>query len=151
MARKYGRLLTAIWADEDFRLLVRDAQRAYMMLFSQPQINNCGVLPYVPKKWARLAFDETEGELHSSIDVLVDRHFVVLDEETDELLVRTFIKHDGVRNLPQLKDAARREFTEIESVPIRRELVIGYHDLFGDIAGNGLLAPLPDPLFGPIE
>jgi hypothetical protein len=150
VARTHGRIYTSIWdSGSEFRTLTARAQRVYLVLLSQPQINNCGCLPYVPKKWVRLAPDETDATLETAIRELVDRRFIVLDEQTDELLIRTFIKHDRIEKQPQLAQAARREFGETESREIRRQLLLGYPDLFGDVAPDSLRDPLPEPLFDP--
>jgi hypothetical protein len=147
VARTHSRIYTSIWTDDDFRRLPKEAQRAYFMLVSQPAINNCGVLPYVPRKWAKLAADENEHALGDALADLADRRFIVLDEDTDELLIRTFIKHDRIREQPNLKTSATRQFTEIESRSIRWVLLDEYPDLFDSVATNDLREPLPDPLW----
>jgi hypothetical protein len=147
VARTHGRIYTTIWADLDFRRLGKDPQRAYLMLLSQPQINNCGVLPYVQRKWAKLAIDETDQELDQALGALVDSRFIVLDEQTDELLIRTFIRHDRIQAQPNLEKSARRQFTEIESRAIRRALLSEYPKLFNDLATEDLHEPLPEPLW----
>lgn len=147
MARTHSRIYTSIWTDEDFRSLTKDEQRAYVMLVTQPAINNCGVLPYVPRKWAKLAVDETEHALGDSIANLADHRFIVVDEDTDELLVRTFIKHDRIEEQPNLKTSAKRQFQEIESRPIRKVLLDEHLGLFRDVATDDDLEPLPEPLW----
>src|SRR6266498_2686538 len=102
MARTHARIYMSVWGG-DFRLLTKDGQRLYIVLLTQAEINNCGVLPFVDRKWARLAVDETPVELEAALAILIDRRFLVLDRDTDELLIRTYIRHDGVERVPQLK------------------------------------------------
>lgn len=142
MARSHGRIKVEIWGDGDFRALSRHAQRAYFMLLSQPQINNCGVLPFVPRKWAKLAADETPDELTRALAELHGAWFIVIDEDTDELLVRTFIHHDKIIEQPNLEKAARREYLTIESERIRRVLADHYLDLFTEGVPEGVSEPL---------
>lgn len=142
MARSHGRIKVEIWGDSDFRALSRHAQRAYFMLLSQPQINNCGVLPYVPKKWAKLAADETTEELTRTLAELHGSWFIVIDEDTDELLVRTFIHHDKIAEQPNLEKAAKREYLMIESQRIREVLADHYPDLFAEGVREGVSEPL---------
>lgn len=151
MPRTHGRIYTSIWADDDFRQLDKDDQRAYLMLLSQPQINNCGVVPYVPKKWIRLAANEDEHAMLDAFANLVDRRFIVVDEETDELLIRTFIKHDRIEKQPQLTEAAKREFLAVESRPIKLVLLGEYPQLFDEIAPQHLKEALPEPLWRDLE
>lgn len=142
MARSHGRIKVEIWGDSDFRALSRHAQRAYFMLLSQPQINNCGVLPYIPKKWAKLAADETLAELTRTLAELHGSWFIVIDEDTDELLVRTFIHHDKISEQPNLEKAAKREYLTIESGRIRKVLADHYPDLFTEGVPEGVPEPL---------
>lgn len=123
MARSYGAVKVSVWeVTSDFRRLELAAQWGYMMLISQPQLNNLGVLPYAPEKWHRFAADINRDALHGIIDQLVEHHYVVVDTETDELLVRTFIKHDKVWAQPKLVTNARRLIREVESQLIRDTL-----------------------------
>lgn len=120
MARSHGILKTTVWdVGSEFRQLSRNAQWAYTMLISQPQITNCGCLPYLPHKWAALAAGGTRPELDQALAELEERRFIVVDETTSELLVRTFVKHDRIYRQPNLVKNARAEFRGIESTMIR--------------------------------
>jgi hypothetical protein len=120
MARSHGIVKVTIWDPaSDFRRLTRDAQRTYLLLLSQPQINNCGVLPYTPERWVRMAADDNSRAQKRALRELSEHNFVVIDERTGELLVRTFVRHDRIESQPNLVKAAQREFREIESVGIR--------------------------------
>jgi hypothetical protein len=137
--RTLGIIQTTIWVDEDFRALSADAQRAYLMMISQPKITNCGVLAYVPGKMSRLAMDDSVSRLERAVGELEAGRFVVVDRETQELLVRTFVRHDKIEKQPRLKDAAVREFREIESPELRHVLRQENAELFGKL-------PEPRPL-----
>lgn len=120
MARKYGAVKTSVWEPRsDFRTLSTLAQWAYMMLLSQPQITNLGLLAYVPTKWARLAHGLTDEQLEEAIGELAAAYYILVDHDTGELLVRTFIKHDEVWKQPKLVTNARRLINEVESDEIR--------------------------------
>jgi hypothetical protein len=123
MARTHGRIKVEVWeAGSDWRRLSLDAQWTYEMLVSQPQISMCGTVPYTPKKWAKLASDLTIERAEQAIHELEQAWYVIVDRETDELLVRTFVKHDQPWNMPNLIIAARRQFREIDSGTIRSYL-----------------------------
>lgn len=149
MARTHARVQAALWVDEDWRALGAGAQRTYLLLISQPQINNCGVLPLVPKRWARLATDTAVDDLGRWLDELEATGFVVCDWETDEVLVRTFIRHDRIEDQPNLTKAAKRQFEEIESTRIQHVLFRLYDWLAEDLPEplrEALSKPLPEPL-----
>jgi hypothetical protein len=93
------------------------------MLMSQPQLNNLGVLPYAPEKWYRLAAGLTGDQLDGILAELEHDTYVVIDRDTDELLIRTFITHDKIWAQPKLVTNARKLIREVESPGIRQTLV----------------------------
>jgi hypothetical protein len=141
MARSHGRIKVEIWGDPDFRQLTKSEQRAYFMLLSQPQINNCGVLTYTPKRLARLASDETVDSLNASLDGLHRARFIVIDDETEEILIRTYVEHDGIIGSPNMKKAAQREYHGIVSRPLREVLAEGFPDVFLELFTERLGEP----------
>lgn len=93
MARSYANIVTAIWTDREFCALSAGAQRTYFMLITQPDIAACGTLPLTMRRWAGMVSDG--DELQAWLNELAAAEFVIVDEATEELLVRTFVKHDG--------------------------------------------------------
>lgn len=123
MARSYGALKVAVWeAGSGFRNLTQLAQWCYVLLISQPQLNNLGVLPYTPEKWVRFASGLTHETLDAGLGELDYLRYIVVDLDTGELLVRTFIKHDKVWQQPSLITNARKLIREVESDIIRGHL-----------------------------
>jgi len=123
MARSHGVIKVEVWEPRsDFRRLGIDGQWAYTMLISQPQINNLGILPYVPEKWARLAEDLDRERLDQALAALEHDRYTITDTDTGELLVRTFIRHDAVWKQPRLVTNARRLYRELESQTIADHL-----------------------------
>src|SRR5690606_9062734 len=101
MARDHGRILCRIWSDKDFRALPRTAQALYMQLLSQKEINNAGVLPLMLSKWAKGCDEiETSEDLVPDLAALIAARFIVVDSDTEEVLVRSFIRNDGVLKQP---------------------------------------------------
>lgn len=97
MARQHAKLLAAIWSDPEFVVMPVDAQRLYMLLLSQPKLSIVGCIDFMPARWARLAPDTTAVDIERAAWVLHEHHFVVIDPATEELVIRTLVKHDGVR------------------------------------------------------
>lgn len=94
MARTHAKVYAAIWSDPDFVTLSSDAQRTYMLLLSQAKLNLVGVLTYLPTRWARLAPDTTAADVERSVAELEAARYVIVDRDTEELLVRTLVRHD---------------------------------------------------------
>jgi hypothetical protein len=125
LARSEARLFTSIWKDEDFLALPRGAQWLYMFLLSQDDLTYCGVLPLRVPRWARKADGLTAAEIREDLATLAagPRPFVVTDEETGELLIRSLIRHDGVWKMPNIMKAARDSAGAVESPAIRAVLL----------------------------
>lgn len=107
--RKYANLFTAIWADKDFVGLDKCAQATYFLLISQPDITAAGVLPLTERRWAKLSASTRGSDIMRDLEALESARFVFVDENTDEVLVRTFVKHDkgygNPKRIPSVIDA----------------------------------------------
>lgn len=95
MARSYGQIMSAIWNDPEFRALTESAQRAYLMLVTQSDISSAGTLALTLKRWSGYAIDTTPDTLSDALSQLSNARFVVVDEDTEELLARKFVRWDG--------------------------------------------------------
>lgn len=96
--RNHARILTAIWADEDFRSLDQAAQHAYLMLLSQPKLSMVGVIDHMPARWAGYTAGVSKAQMERAIATLEAARFVIVDRSEMELLVRTVVKHDPARS-----------------------------------------------------
>lgn len=132
MARDHGRILVAIWADRDFRGLCRDAQRMYLLLCTQARLTYCGALDYLPGRLATLASDEDEQTVDHAVKLLEGERFVVVDRTTSEILVRSFVRHDGLLGSPNVTKAMLKDRASLLSDDLRdvldTELSRAYHD-----------------------
>lgn len=156
MPRKLALVKASVWeAGSDFRNLTKDAQRLYLLLISQSQITNCGVVPWMPTRWARMAADETLTSIERTMGELEQERYVIVDREAGEVLVRTFVRHDKVLEKPQLLQAAQREFLTIESADIRQELRRQHPDVFNGeslraTVGQDIKLPPDEPMPAPV-
>ncbi|MFD7996873.1 hypothetical protein [Streptomyces mexicanus] len=123
MARAHGRILSSIWEDEDFLALTQQQQRLYFFLISQPNLNHAGLLPLTLRRWARKAQGLTADELHQHLEALAAAGFIVIDEDTEELLIRSFVRNDGVWKQPKVMGAMVSGAMEISSKELRRALL----------------------------
>lgn len=123
MARSHATVYGTAWAtDSDFRTLPSDVQLLYIALLAQPDLNLCGVMPFIPARWVRFApdFPEKIDALVASLEL---NGYVVTDTETVELWVRSFMFHDRVLAQPQVAMAAARSFEAVQS-PTLRHLIL---------------------------
>ena len=94
MARSHGKILATVWRDPDWVKLSAHSQRLYLLLLSQPKLTLCGTLDLAVTKWARFADDTTPDTIECSLKELVLSDFVVVDLVTEEVAIRTFVRHD---------------------------------------------------------
>lgn len=124
MARGHGRILSSIWEDQDFIALTPGQQRLFLFLISQPNLNHAGLLPVTLRRWSRKAQGLTAAEVEELLHGLEEARFVVLDEETEELLIRSFVRNDGVWKQPKVMGAMVSGALEIESRKLRQALLV---------------------------
>lgn len=121
--RKTAVVTTAIWSDGDFLALTASAQRIYLLALSQPSLSWAGVVAYTPRRWARFASGDTPTKVKRSVAELRDATFVLVDEATEELLVRSLIRHDRAMRSPNMAKAVIRDVGVIQSPMLRRAVV----------------------------
>lgn len=119
MARSEARLVVSIWADPDFLALSGSAQRLFMFLISQPDLAHDGVIALRERRWSKSAAGMTTAQIATDLDELSTRRFVVVDEDTEELLVRSFIRRDKVYRQPNVLRAAADHLATVSSAVIK--------------------------------
>lgn len=141
MARTYGRILVAIWGDDDWRSLSVDAQWLYELLLSQPSASYAGVLGLQIRRWSQLANGMTDRRVRTALGELRKHRYVVVDETTEELLIRTFVRHDGVLDQPNVVKSMVKAYPGILSPEIRATFLDEMHALATLIANGEIDEP----------
>lgn len=119
MARDHARLMCSVWTDGDFLSRTSEAQRLYMLLMSQADITYAGVVPYRPRRWARLSKDGSITKIRRAHAELEHHGYIVTDTATEETVVRTFICHDRVLKVPNVARAMVKAYRQILSAHLR--------------------------------
>lgn len=123
MAREHARILCSVWRPgDDFRNRSPEAQRLYFLICSQRELNNAGVITLMVNKWSRCSAHTTPEDIETALAELEEHRYVVVDRDTEELLVRTFIRNDGVAKQPNVLKSALRLAAQIESESLRAAL-----------------------------
>lgn len=123
MAREHARIWVSIWEDQDFLDLEPIEQWVYFALCSNKDLSYCGVVDYVPERFMRLAKGLTKRRFTAALAVLRDANFVVVDERTVELLVRSYVRHDGILKVPNVAKAMVRALYRTHSRQLRDVVV----------------------------
>ncbi|GAA2657956.1 MULTISPECIES: hypothetical protein [Actinosynnema] len=117
MARDHARLSVHIWDDEDFVQLSAVAKLLYLQLVSQPKLAYSGVLDLAARRWARSHPDLDLAAVRSALAELDAGRFLAVDQETEEVLVRSFIRRDELWKQPNvLRSALRSAFTIVSPI-----------------------------------
>lgn len=133
MARDEARVFTRIWLDDQFRAKRAQAQRLFLFLLSQQDLTYAGTLALRVRKWAHAAPDLTPATVREALDELAEPDpsgnpsangsangaLVIVDEDTEEVLIRSLIRLDGVWKIPNLMRAARNAAALVESAKLR--------------------------------
>lgn len=115
----YVKLFRSIWTDPDFLALRAESQRLYLLLVSQDNISHVGVLPLTPGRFSILAPDTEPVDIRSSLAELLAARFILIDETSEEIWVRSYVDYDEGHRNPNGRKALRSAHAEVFSRPIR--------------------------------
>ena len=115
----YGKLFSRIWVDPEFTALDAAAQQLYCLLISHSTRDHAGVLPMALRRWARCTSGATIETIRGALARLINAGFTVVDWDTEEVLVRTFIRNDEVYKQPQVMRSALKSAVTVESPALR--------------------------------
>lgn len=124
MARSFAAVYHRIWADPSWRSLDVDAQHLYLLLISQDNLNLAGVLPLQIRKWSKCVHGWDETVVGDALDRLRADHFVIMDDDTEEVLVRTFVRNSGAYKTPGMLTSILKFAESIHSPGLRRVLAV---------------------------
>lgn len=123
LTRDYAKTNVTIWQDSDFRSLPFPAQHLYQTMWTHPELSYCGVLDWRPGRLAPLAEGWTAQAVRTFADCLLARHFIVVDEETEEALVRSWVRWEEILKQPRLSVSYVKAFSAVASNTLRSVLV----------------------------
>ena len=151
MARTEARIKTSIWNDKDFLALSADAKLLYLHTTTQATVNLCGVIAKTPGSWSN-ALALPRKRLDVALKELEDSRFYVVDDHTEEVLHRTFVRHDGVLTKPNVIIAMTKEWLTIRSDALRETVLDeipegffeGLPERFPKVFGEGFPEQFPE-------
>lgn len=129
MAKDFAAVNVSIWGDADFRALPAPAQHLYLLLWTSPGLSYCGVHDWRPGRIAALSDGLTSKDVRVIADSLAARHFVVIDDDTEELLVRSWMRFDGIMKKPRMAISCVSAYAEVASSTLRGVIVHELHKI----------------------
>ena len=113
--RSYAQIQLQIWNNDEFRQLSTAAQHLYFVLLSLPSLNHAGVGDWRPGRIAKLASDWSRADVEDAAGELIAGMFILVDEETEEYLVRSYVRNDPLMKQPNMATAMARKLAEVGS------------------------------------
>jgi len=142
MARDHARVNVTIWGDPAFRDLPPSAQHLYLTLWTSPELTYCGTHDWRPARLTGLAAGWTRQDIENAADCLTARHFLVLDLEREEVLIRSWIRWDGLMKQPRMAISCITAYAAVSSATLRQVIV---HQLLNERKRHPSLACWSDP------
>ncbi|PKV80868.1 hypothetical protein [Nocardia fluminea] len=132
MAREHARIWLRIWSDDLFRSLSPQAQHLFFVLLTSPSLSYAGVCDWRPGRIAANAEGWSAGEVVVAGDELVRKLFVVIDEDSEEAMLRSFIRNDDILKNPNVAVSMALAFGGIASRVLRGVVVHELKRLYAD-------------------
>lgn len=128
----YARVTRTIWSDEDFCDLPPDSQWLYFYLMTSPTLNYAGVADWRP---ARIAA-HTRGMTPVGVEVasveLEQCLFTIVDRNTEEVALRTYVRHDGLMGVWNMAAAMAKAYNAVTSRVLRGVIAHELRNLHSD-------------------
>lgn len=119
MARDRANIRIDLWADEDWRKLSLGAQHLYMLILSHSTLNYAGVADWRAGRLSALTNGRTPEAIRDDAAELAAAFFIFTDEVTEEVMIRSFLRHDGVIKHPRLHVSMAKDYAGVSSPDIR--------------------------------
>ncbi|ASN20675.1 hypothetical protein [Arthrobacter sp. YN] len=132
MARDRASINTAIHTDDDWRELNVIEQHLYWLLMTHPKLSYVGVADWRPARLAAMTKGMTADTIRAAAEGLQAARFVLIDDETEEILIRSFLRHDGLLKQPKLSISMVNSYADVASKRIRQVLTFELQRLHGE-------------------
>lgn len=117
--RDRANLNTNIWTDDHWRTLTRDQQWLYQMILTHPELSYAGVADWRPGRLMQFAAGTSRHDIERIGAELQAQRFIFIDNDTEEVLVRSFTRHDGLLKQPKLTVSMVNAYGAVSSNDIR--------------------------------
>lgn len=123
MARDRANINTNIWTDTHWRTLTRDQHWLYMMLLTHTELSYAGVTDWRPGRLMQFAAGTSRHDIERIGHELQSERFIFIDEDTEEVMIRSFIRHDGLLKNPKITVSMVNAYGAIASNKIREVFI----------------------------
>lgn len=128
MAREHARIWLDINSDDEFEKLPFDAQCLYArVILTLDDLSYCGVADWRPKRLVTKAPDLTYERIVAAAQALEAGRYCLFDLDTEQVLVRSYIRRDELLRNPKMAAATVKAFPGIASKMLRAAVVDEIH------------------------
>lgn len=120
MARSYARIDVQRFHDDDWRALTLAEKAVFDMMLTHPKLSLCGALDLKYGSLCGYAPELDVDALSGILEALTDARFIAVDWDTDEAVIRTFVRHDGVLQNQNLGRGMWSAWVAVESPTLRQ-------------------------------
>src|SRR6185437_6910893 len=128
----------AIWDDQSFRALARDAQLLYLLLLTQGDLNPGGIIPTRPRRWSNFTEGVTGQDSLAALAELERAGWTCTDQIDGETFVSGFFEAEQIARQPRRVISALESIGESWSEKVRAVASAELSALVSD-------APAPQP------
>ena len=121
--KDHARINLDIWGDDDWLDCEPDAQHLYLVLWTSPQLSYCGAGDWNPGRIASRAKGWTSEAVEIAGAKLSRDLFLIIDTDTDEFLMRSWVKHDGLWRTPNMAVSVANARADLASRTLRGVIV----------------------------
>lgn len=132
MARDRANIRVDMLSNTDYRTLGLSAQHLYKLLMIHPTLTYAGVADWRPGRIAKITRGVTADDIREAARELQAGFYVYVDDETEEVFIRSFIRHDGLLTRYRLPIAMANAYADISSPEIRRYFVHELQRLYAE-------------------
>lgn len=130
--RKFQQLRSEIASDLDFRSLSANAQLLYHLVLTDPTLSYCGVIDWRPHRIAQRVSDWNTQAVELAAEELTAQYYLVIDTDTEEALIRSYLRNSGSMDSKNLGTACARAYNAVASTIILGVLTDELHRLRHD-------------------
>lgn len=123
MAREFGKLWFVMFQDDDFCAQPLLDKMVYLSLLGLPSVNYAGLTPLSMKRLKKACAPASEREIKAALVRLERKRYVFTDSDSEEQLIRTFIRNDEVWKQPNMMISALRSAGLVESRKLANALL----------------------------
>lgn len=123
MARDRANINTNIWTDTHWRQLTRDQQWLYKLILTHPELSYAGVSDWRPGRLMQFSAGTSRQEIERIGAELQAERFILIDDDTEEVLIRSFLRHDGLLKNPKITISMVNAYGAIASNNIREAFI----------------------------